>query len=144
MLFRSAAEEVRWDPQPAGPVEASAHGEAETLPAADASPGDTGEGNDSECPEPPPAVLEPAPKPAPNQPATEPEPDQDQLPESVEVEILDPPPAQRTVPDFQAIDALLSASGALPPSDETEPPLADAELEPEEGVSSAARPAPPP
>ena len=58
--------------------------------------------------------------------------------ESVEVEILDPPPPQRTVPDFHAIDTLLSASGALPPTDPGEPPLAEAELEPEEGFHSAA------
>ena len=54
--------------------------------------------------------------------------------ESVEVEILDPPPPQRTVPNFHIIDALLSASGALPPPGPGEPPLAEAELEPEEGL----------
>ena len=57
--------------------------------------------------------------------------------ESVEVEILDPPPPQRTVPDFHAIDALLSASGALPPLGPGEPPLAEAELEPEDGFRGA-------
>ena len=57
--------------------------------------------------------------------------------ESVEVEILDPPPPQRTVPNFHAIDALLSASGALPPPGPGEPPLAEAELEPEEGFRGA-------
>lgn len=57
--------------------------------------------------------------------------------ESVEVEILDPPPPQRTVPNFHAIDALLSASGALPPLGPGEPPLAEAELEPEEGFRGA-------
>jgi hypothetical protein len=64
--------------------------------------------------------------------------------ESVEVEILDPPPPQRTVPNFHAIDALLSASGALPPLgpgepplEPGEPPLAEAELEPEDGFRGA-------
>ena len=62
------------------------------------------------------------------------EPDPASALESVEVEILDPPPPQRTVPNFHVIDALLSASGALPPPGPGEPPLAEAELEPEEGL----------
>jgi hypothetical protein len=41
------------------------------------------------------------------------------------------------VPNFHAIDALLSASGALPPLGPGEPPLAEAELEPEEGFRGA-------
>lgn len=76
---------------------------------------------------PPPQAM-----PIPQEP--EPAPTLDSDSESVEVEILDPPPPQRTVPNFHAIDALLSASGALPPPGPGEPPLAEAELEPEEGL----------
>ncbi|MEB3200265.1 MAG: Ycf66 family protein [Synechococcaceae cyanobacterium] len=48
--------------------------------------------------------------------------------EEVDAEVLDPPPPQRVVPDFGAIDALLEASGALPPEVQVdaEPAEADA------------------
>jgi hypothetical protein len=75
--------------------------------------------------------------PIPQEPDPAPAPALESESESVEVEILDPPPPQRTVPDFHAIDALLRASGALPPSGPAEPPLVEAELEPEEGWRGA-------
>ena len=80
----------------------------------------------AEAPE---AAAAPQARPSPEAPDPAPEAEA----ESVEVEILDPPPPQRSVPDFHAIDALLRASGALPPTGPAEPPLAEAELEPEEG-----------
>ncbi|MFM8276601.1 MAG: Ycf66 family protein, partial [Cyanobium sp.] len=75
-----------------------------------------------------------APDPA---PASEAEAEAETETETVEVEILDPPPPQRSVPDFHAIDALLRASGALPSPGPAEPPLAEAELEPEDGFRGA-------
>jgi hypothetical protein len=85
------------------------------------------------------AEAAPAPQamPAPQEPDPAPALESDSDSDSVEVEILDPPPPQRSVSDFHAIDALLRASGALPPPGPAEPPLVEAELEPEEGLRGA-------
>lgn len=83
------------------------------------------------------AALQAMPSPQAPDPAPASEAEAETETETVEVEILDPPPPQRSVPDFHAIDALLRASGALPSPGPAEPPLAEAELEPEDGFRGA-------